>query len=473
MQLRSGQAQRFQRCLFLVSSLLLLAISVTNIRAADNITALDGVTLVDPATATSQPDSVVIIRDGRISNLGPDGQVAIPQGARVIELHGKWLIPGLIDAHVHFFQSGGLYTRPDVIDLRQIRPYEREIATVRERLADTLRRYLASGVTSVVDLAGPRWVYDLRALADGSRLSPRVMLSGPGLAAALPPGLDGRHAPALEVRTADEARAAVRKLARERPDLIKIWFSPLPGMDLEREFDWVGAAIEEAHGLGLRVAAHATQHDIAGRMVTAGADILVHSIDDRVIAQELLEAMRINGVLYIPTLAVPRRYAEVLSQRLKLSPYERAMADPDVIDSLEHMTWLYPGRRRPPPAMDHLTASRNLLRVQQAGITVAAGSDAGNIGSLHGPGLHHELELMVDAGLNPAQVLLAATRGGAQVMGRSSELGRLEPGMLADLLVLDADPLVNIRNARRIALVVAGGRVVQCNTDSLPAACPE
>ena len=87
--------------------------------------------------------------------------------------------------------------------------------------------------------------------------------------------------------------------------------------------------------------------------------------------------------------------------------------------------------------------------------------------------MHHELELMVDAGLGPAQVLLAATRGGAQVMGRSSELGRLEPGMLADLLVLDADPLVNIRNARRIALVVAGGRIEQCNTDSLTAVCPK
>ena len=479
-QLKSGQvsgktscAQRFQPCLFLVTSLLLLVISITNSRAADNIIAFTGVTLVDAVTATSQPDTVVIIRNGRISKLGADGQVAIPEGARVIVLRGKWLIPGLIDAHVHFFQSGGLYTRPDVIDLRHIRPYEREIATIRERLPDTLQRYLASGVTSVVDLAGPRWVYDLRALADGSRPSPRVMLSGPGLAAELPPGLDGRHAPALEVRTADEARAAVRKLATRRPDLIKIWFSPSRGMDLEREFHWVSAAIDEAHGLGLRVTAHATQHDIAGRMVRAGADILVHSIDDRVIGHDLLEAMRTNGVIYIPTLAVSRRYAEVLGQRLKLSPYERVMADPDVIATLDDMAWLYPGRRRPPPVMDHRTAKLNLLRVQQAGITIAAGSDAGNIGSLHGPGLHHELELMVDAGLGPAQVLLAATRGGAQVMGRSSELGRLEPGMLADLLVLDADPLVNIRNARRIALVVAGGRIVQCNTDSLTAVCPK
>ena len=448
-------------------------VSVTGSRAAEDISALVGATLVDAITATSQPDTVVIIRDGRISDLGPDGQVDIPEGARVIELRGKWLIPGLIDAHVHFFQSGGLYTRPDVIDLRHIRPYELEIAAIRGRLADTLSRYLACGVTSVVDLAGPRWVYDLRALADGSRVSPRVMLSGPGLAAELPPRLNGRHAPALEVRTADEARAAVRKLATGRPDLIKIWFSPSRGMDLEREFHWVRAAIDEAHGLGLRVAAHATQHDIAGRMVRAGADILVHSIDDRLIGQDLLEAMRTNGVLYIPTLAVSRRYAAVLGQRLKLSPYERAMADPDVIASLEDMAWLFPGRRRPSPAMDHRMANRNLLRVQQAGITIAAGSDAGNIGSLHGPGLHHELELMVDAGLGPAQALLAATRGGAQVMGRNNELGRLEPGMLADLLVLDADPLVNIRNTRRIALVIAGGRATQCNTNSLPAVCTE
>ncbi len=99
------------------------------------------------------------------------------------------------------------------------------------------------------------------------------------------------------------------------------------------------------------------------------------------------------------------------------------------------------------------------MRVQEAGITIAAGSDAGNNGTLHGPSLHHELALMVEAGLTPMQALVAATSGGAAVMGRVDELGTLQPGKLADFVVLAADPLADIRNTRAIALVIKGGQI--------------
>ena len=244
-------------------------------------------------------------------------------------------------------------------------------------------------------------------------------------------------------------------------------------MNLAHEFTWIRAAIREAHTLGLRVAVHATQLEIARRMVDAGADILVHSIDDRPIDRELLSAMRAGGVLYIPTLGVSRRYAEVLGQQLELTPFEQAMGDAGVIASLDDLPRLYQGYRRHQSLKDNRVARENLLRVHRAGITIAAGSDAGNIGSLHGPGLHRELELMVDAGLTPSDVLIAATRGGAQVMGHSRELGRLEPGLLADLLLLDADPQKDIRNARRIAMVMKGGRILYCKSGLQLASCPE
>ena len=436
------------------------------------MTALVGATVFEGDGAEPVPDATVVIRDDRIVAISPGNRVLLPAGAEVIKVHGKWIIPGLIDAHVHFFQSGGLYTRPDVIDLRAIRPYTREIATIRQQLPATLGRYLASGVTSVVDLAGPEWVFELRQLTSGPIASPRVALSGPGLAPDLPRGLDGKDAPAMVVRTPVQAREAVQLLAARQPDVIKIWFVPKPGMDLGQEFKWVRAAVEEAHAQGLRVAAHATQREIARRMVAAGADILVHSVDDRPIDPDLLTQMRENRVLYIPTLGVALRYAEVLGQQLRLAPYERSLGDPAVIATLDDLAWLYPAHGRRYRLPDNRTARENLMRVHEAGITIAAGSDAGNIGTLHGPALHRELELMVEAGLAPAEVLVAATHGGAEVMGRSSELGRLAPGFRADLLVLEDSPLTDIRNTRRIDLVMVNGEVVYCDESRLPAVCP-
>lgn len=437
------------------------------------MTALVGATLFDGSGAPPLPNAAVVVWNGRIHDAGPANRVSIPAGSDVIDLTGKWIIPGLIDAHVHFFQSGGLYTRPDVIDLRHIRSYAREIATIRQQLPATLARYLDSGVTSVVDLAGPAWTYDLRKLAGEPTASPRVVLAGPGLAPELPTGLDGKDAPAVVVRTPEQARRALQILAERQPDLLKIWFARSPGMDLQREFRWVHAAIDEAHERGLRVAAHATQLEIAREMLQAGADILVHSIDDQLIDPELLKQMQTKGILYIPTLGVGQRYAEVLGQQLVLSPYELALGDSGVIASFDDLQRLFRGRGRPHGLPDNRVARENLVRVHRAGIRVAAGSDAGNIGSLHGPGLHHELELMVNAGLTPAQVLISATSGGAEVMGRGHELGRIEPGMLADLLVLEASPLADIRNSRRVVMVMKGGRVLRCKARSLHAGCKE
>jgi len=459
--------------LYRIGCVLLLAMAACAVPAADGLTVLAGATVFDASGAGPVQNAVVVICGDTIVDIGPADRVPVPAGSTVHDVRGKWIVPGLVDAHVHFFQSGGLYTRPDVIDLRRIRPYAVEIAGLRERLPATLERYVASGVTSVVDLAGPDWVLDLRRLASNLPAAPRLAISGPGLAPYLPEGLDGEDAPAAVVRTPAQAREAVQRLSKRRPDIIKIWFVPRPGMDLEREFRWVQAAVDEAHALDLRVAAHATQLDIARRMVTAGTDILVHSVDDRLIDDALLEQLRSNQVLYIPTLGVSQRYSEVLGQQLRLSGYERTLGDPAVIATLDDMAWLFPGRGRRVAIPDNTTARENLLRVHQAGITIAAGSDAGNIGTLHGPGLQRELELMVQAGLLPADVLIAATLGGAQVMGRSRELGRLAPGYRADLLVLEGSPLRDIRNTRRITLVMLDGRFVQCVPAQLSTICSE
>lgn len=421
--------------------------------AAEPPLAVVGANLVDGTGGPAAADVTILVEGERIAAVGPGTEVSVPPDATVIDGRGKWVIPGLIDAHVHFFQSGGLYTRPDIIDLRRIRPYEEEIARIRDRLPETFARYIASGVTGVVDVGGPIWTFEVRALARRTGTAPRVAATGPLLGTIAPPEMSAlRDPPIIDIGSPDQARDTVRRLLARRPDLVKIWF--VPNGSLAADMAWVRAAIAESHAAGVPVVAHATRLRIAKAMVEAGVDVLAHSVADTPMGDDLLKEMARRGVAYVTTLVVDEGYREVLGGQVRLSAIERRLGDPEVIATWNELPRPMPWGR---PALGEAEAE-NLRRAVRQGVTLAAGSDAGNIGTLHGPALHRELELMVAAGITPMQALVAATRGGAAVMGRAAELGTVEPGKLADLVILDADPLADIRNTRRIHRVIKGGR---------------
>ena len=447
-----------------VLAVLFTALSALASDADGRITALVGGTVIDGTGAEPLPDALVLIDGTRIAAVGPRSTTAAPGGARVIDTRGKWIIPGLIDAHIHFFQSGGLYTRPDIIDLRGVRSYADESASIRRRLPVTLARYLASGVTSVVDVGGPYSNFAVRALARRTLLAPRVAVAGPLLGTYAPEELESEDPPVIRVASPEAARALVRRQLAYKPDLVKLWLVERLGLDLAAELDWARAAIEESHAAGVRVVAHATQRETARAAVLAGVDVLAHSVQDRRVDDAFVALLKARNVVYTTTFAVAEGYHEVLSQSVELSDIERRLGDPEAIASFAELGALPFGkvpfwvRLQPPP--NQRVAFANLRRLQAAGVAIAAGSDAGNIGTLHGPALHRELELMAEAGLAPMEIIVAATHGGARVMGRESELGTIEAGKLADLVVLDADPLADIRNTRRIYRVVKGGVVL-------------
>jgi imidazolonepropionase-like amidohydrolase len=427
--------------------------------AQQDAIAFVGGTVIDGTMADPISDAIIIVAGDRIEQVGRAAALDLPEGVQTINVTGKWLIPGLVDAHVHFFQSASLYTRPDVIDLRRVRPYAEETTWIRNRIPLTLARYIASGVTSVVDLAGPTWTFEVRDYALRSQPSPRVLVTGPGLAPTTPKALMTDDSPGVTVRTPREAREQVGRLLERKSDLLKIWFPYSSDMDLDQEMEWVRAAVEAAHAHELRVAAHATQRELAREMVRAGVDILVHSVDDVPVDDAFVNLLSARDTLYITTLVVGEGYQEVLGQHVSLTGIERRVGDPEVIASFADLPRLFPWIRRTPVTRPDSVALKNLKRLQDAGVTVVAGSDAGNIGTLHGPALHRELELMHAAGLAPKEILVAATSGGARVMGREGELGTIEPGKLADFVILDADPLIDIRNTRRIHRVVKGGKI--------------
>lgn len=426
-----------------------------------------GATLVDGTGAPPVPDAVVVVDGDRIVAAGPRASVKIPRRALVEDVSGHWITPGLVDAHVHFFQSGGVATRPDIADLREVRPYTAEVQRIRASLPDTFRRTLAAGVTAVVDDGGPYWNFEVRDLARSTPQAPRVAVAGPLLSTVERPQLDLGDPPILKMSTPEDARAEVRRQAARQPDFIKIWFIPDKEQGIAPAVPMVQAAIQEAHALDLRVAVHATGLAEARAAVDLGADILVHSVDDQPVDPSFLDLMRTRGTLYVPTLLVVERYAQVFSGRVQAVEMEVRLGDPVVMGSWSEFSVLAPGRVPPEKTAARVaraaaiapTLEANLRAVAGAGIPVAAGTDAGNVGTLHGASLHAELQRMEAWGLSPMQVLVAATRDAARVFDATPDFGTVEKGRLADLLVLDADPLAHVANLQRIDRVVKGGQV--------------
>ena len=426
------------------------------------VAVIDRVTIIDGTGTPILENGAIVVEGRRIRDIGRRETIPVGPGATVIDATGKFAIPGLIDAHVHFDQSAGLFARPDLVDLRNVRTYADEMEWTRQRLPQTLLRYLWAGVTGVVDMGGPMWSLDLRDSTSASGAAPRIAAAGPLISTEAVPQLESADPPVIAVETAAEARQTVHQIAERRPDLIKILFIYHPGDDFDRYAGLVEAAVAESHRLGIRAAVHAPELATAKAAVSAGADILVHSVEDRPVDSDLIGMLKARDVLYIPTLMVTEGYDEVFGRAVSLGEIEQRLGDPEVIQSWEELARIPPSSIPGGVPPDTFLNSRpteflNLRRLYAAGVRIAAGSDAGNIGTLHGPALHREMELMAEAGMRPLDVLVAATRNAAAVMGRSSELGTLEKGKTADLVLLDADPTGDIRNTRKIFKVMRAG----------------
>ena len=448
--------------------------------APTGFTAFVGATVWDGTGAEPLADAVVLVEADRIVEVGTRGAVTIPDGAEVVDVAGTWIVPGLIDPHVHFFQSAGLYTRPDVVDLREVRPYEWDQQQIRDSLDETFRRYLASGVTAVVDVGGPMWNFEVRQQANDSVLAPRVAVSGPLISTVERPQLDLGDPPIIRADSPDHARQLVKQQLQRGTDFIKIWFILPASGDPEENIEVIRATIDEAHSGGVRVFVHATEQKTARAAVRDGADVLVHSVVDEAVDDSFVQLLLDNDTVLTTTLMVFEGYAEVLGQDLDLMEVERWLGDPAVIASWSEMAAAPPGAAPPEKMRARAermatlmpTARANLATLWEAGVTVTAGTDAGNIGSLHGPSIHRELELMAEAGLTREQILLSVTRNAAEVFAADPPIGTLEPGKYADLLVIEGDPLEDLANLQRLRYVVKGG-VPLIRRDLLPVSAEE
>src|SRR5205085_10180797 len=373
---------------------------------------LVGGTVINPADGTRIENAVVVINGDRIESVASRKESGVPVGSKWVECDKKFILPGYIDTHVHFFQSGDLFTRPDAADFNSVRPYKDEVAWIKSHLTDTFARYLRCGITSVVDVGGPMWNFEVRKIANSTAKAPRVAVAGPLISSVSREKLDLGDPTIVKIDTPDQAREFVRKLTDKKADLVKIWYIVDKDHPVDSFRPIVRATVEESHAHKTRVAVHATELDTARAAVEEGADILVHSVYDKPVDDAFVKLLKDRHTILCPTLVVFERYGRVFSHQLNLTKEEQAWGDPEVIASLD-MTKIpqdkLPDRIKqaladPKASMDRINktyevALPNLKKLEDAGVTIAAGTDAGNIGTIHGPALFREFQLMKQAGL--------------------------------------------------------------------------
>jgi len=433
--------------------------------------ALVGATVINPADGKVMPNATVVINGDKIERVAMGKQDAATLGKQ-IGCVGKFILPGYIDTHVHFFQSGDLFTRPDGADLNSIRPYKDEVAWIKSHLDDVFARYIRCGITSVVDVGGPMWNFEVRKRASATAKAPRVAVAGPLISSVSREKLDLGDPPIVRIDSPDQTREFVRKLAEQKPDLVKIWYIVDKEHPVESFRPIARATIEESHAHKIRVAVHATELETARAAVEEGADILVHSVIDKPVDDAFVKLLKDRHIILCPTLVVFERYGRVFSHQLNLTPEEEAWGNPEVIATLD-VTKIpqdkLPQRikdalAKPEEALDRIKktydiALPNLKKLEDAGVTIAAGTDAGNIGTIHGPALFREFQLMKEAGLTPMQILQCATANAAKLFGGDigSHIGKIEKANFADLVILNSNPLDDITHASDIDTVIKHG----------------
>jgi imidazolonepropionase-like amidohydrolase len=405
--------------LFLILPALLLGLSEGGRRPESLV--LTHVTVIDVAGGVTKPDMTVVITGDRISEVAEAGKVVAPPGATIVDAAGKFLIPGLWDMHVHWYNR------------------------------DTLTLFTANGVTGIREMFGNpdllRWRQDI---AKGSLPGPRMIVASPIIDGPQPVWPTSIVAP-----NADEGRKAVIKVKKDGADFVKV-YSRLPR-------DAYFAIADEARRQGLPFAGHVPSSVSAAEASDAGQKSIEHltgimiALSDKK-ADELFARFVKNETWQCPTLTVLRGRAYLgdenfrRDQRLKFIPPQMK----------ERWSQRIANRNDENYSNAKKVFQKELEIVgamRKAGVQLLAGTDTGNPFCFPGFSLHEELALLVIAGLTPVEALRSATLNPAKFLGLDKTLGTIEQGKVADLVLLDANPLEDVRNTQRINAVISNGRL--------------
>ncbi|WP_236778437.1 amidohydrolase family protein [Pseudalgibacter alginicilyticus] len=441
-------------------------------------------TIIDVEKQKLISNQTVIITDDLISNIHKSNNKILPKNATIIDGTGKYLIPGLIDTHIHFFQNGGLYTRPDAIDLRKFKDYNQEIAYANTDMETKLKRYVENGITTVIDVGANYHLLKQRNNFTDKPFSPSIFITGPLLTTYEPKVYEdlGENEPFILTKTIEDGINGVQKQLKYKPDFIKIWYIVgVDGLSIEesahKNLPIIKAIINEAHKNNLKVAVHATQRITAQLAVENGADFLVHSIDDEILKDDFVKLLKKNKTILSPTLIVHNGYVNTFGQKLNISNYELLKADSHQLGSLLDLKHLsdttlvknYKNYANSQKSIENLKKTDsislvNLKILSDAGVLIATGTDAGNIGTLHASSYLKELKAMRKSGMSNWKIIQASTLNGAKVFDKENEFGTVTIGKKANLVLLDANPIEDIENVTKINTVINKGVFIKPNT---------
>ena len=406
------------------------------VEATPGLRAFVGARIIDGSGDAPVTDGVLVVRDGRIEAVGARDAVDIPADAEQVDVGGRTIMPGLINAHGHVNNVRGLESDPSFY--------------TEDHVESQLALYARYGVTTVFSLGG-----------DGPEgMAVRDRQEAPGLDhARLYVGGAIVTGP-----TPEEAVTQVNAVADSGADLVKIRVDDNLGSGRKMAPETYQAVVDTAHARGLRLAAHLYYLEDAKGLLEAGADLLAHSVRDAEVDDDLITMLRDSGVCVCPTL-MREVSTFVYESRPDFfdDPFFLKHAEPSVIEALSDPAYqerIQTSRSAQTYKAQLAVAMKNVKTLFDAGVPLAMGTDTGPAGRFQGYFEHGELEMMVDAGLTPMQAIVAATYDAARCMEVDTDLGTLERGKWADFLVLGANPLDDITNTHSLESVYVAGNAV-------------
>lgn len=418
---------------------------------------IENVTLIDGTGRPPVAGASVLIDGDRIQLISR-GSISAPEHTRRIDGTGKYLIPGLMDLHIHL--QGSIEVTPEGL---------MTVSNDRSKGVRALHSYLYSGVTSVFDAGNvPDYILGLRDdERSGKLVSPRIFATG---AIVTYPGSHGSNEFGTQVDSWPEAIPALDAHIARRPDLLKLTFEergwgarsmiPILPVDLMQRI------IQYYNDRGIRTTVHTSSEYRARQAIFAGIDTLAHPIIQGPVTDDFARLMGAKKIPMVTTIAIGENYSRLAEHPEYLDePLYQATLTAEEIEILKTEKRKEYQERKWTWWMKIMTtiAQENLRKINEAGGILVAGTD-----QTTGPALHRELELLADAGIPPSDIIRIATLNGAIFLGKERELGSIEEGKIADLVLLAADPTTDINNAKQIVQVIKGGQLIDRSKLKLP-----